>query len=183
MCTARIFELYVTIYMAVGYTLILLLRVWTNLFFAVGGCGSMYQICIEAEEFRGKKLVEQQRMVNVVSCKMSQGLKCRTQIVPNLLHLKSASKMIVPSGRSWSFKGIRSNLLKFRQRALHSVELLKPFFCAFWCNRFWMRSAFGMSDPFLVGRTETSNSRETDHDEEWYWDYRRGGLVITGRLW
>ena len=45
------------------------LQVWFNVydcFYSPGGCGSMYQIYIEAEEFRGKRLVEQQRMVNTV---------------------------------------------------------------------------------------------------------------------
>ena len=31
-----------------------------------GGCGAMYQISIEAEEFRGKRTVAQHRLVNEV---------------------------------------------------------------------------------------------------------------------
>ncbi|GAU95625.1 hypothetical protein RvY_07214-2 [Ramazzottius varieornatus] len=48
-----------------------------------GGCGSMYQIYIEAEEFRGKKLVEQQRMVNEVlqkEIKAMHGLSLHTAV-------------------------------------------------------------------------------------------------------
>ncbi|OQV20711.1 putative BolA-like protein 3 [Hypsibius exemplaris] len=48
-----------------------------------GGCGSMYQIYIEAEEFRGKKLVEQQRMVNSVlqaEIKGMHGLTLQTAV-------------------------------------------------------------------------------------------------------
>lgn len=33
---------------------------------AAGGCGAMYQISIEAEEFKGKKTVMQHRLVNEV---------------------------------------------------------------------------------------------------------------------
>ena len=32
-----------------------------------GGCGSMYEVYIEAEEFRGKRIVKQHQMVNDVS--------------------------------------------------------------------------------------------------------------------
>ncbi|XP_055357898.1 bolA-like protein 3 isoform X2 [Paramacrobiotus metropolitanus] len=49
-----------------------------------GGCGTMYQIYIEAEEFRGKKLVDQQRMVNKVlekEIKDMHGLSLQT-VVP-----------------------------------------------------------------------------------------------------
>ncbi|XP_070201405.1 uncharacterized protein [Littorina saxatilis] len=36
-----------------------------------GGCGAMYQISIEAEEFRGKKTVQQHRLVNEVCTSLS----------------------------------------------------------------------------------------------------------------
>ena len=32
----------------------------------LGGCGSMYELSIEAEEFRGKRMVVQHKMVNEV---------------------------------------------------------------------------------------------------------------------
>ncbi|KAK7474022.1 hypothetical protein BaRGS_00034732 [Batillaria attramentaria] len=47
-----------------------------------GGCGAMYQISIEAEEFRGKRTVMQHRMVNEVlaeEIKAMHGLQLNTK--------------------------------------------------------------------------------------------------------
>lgn len=35
--------------------------------FAAGGCGAMYEIFVESEDFRGKRQVQQHRLVNKVS--------------------------------------------------------------------------------------------------------------------
>lgn len=48
-----------------------------------GGCGAMYQIAIEAEEFRGKKTVAQHRLVNQVlaeEIKEMHGLQLTTKV-------------------------------------------------------------------------------------------------------
>lgn len=37
-----------------------------DFFEIVGGCGAMYDVLIEAEDFNGKKLVQQHMMVNKV---------------------------------------------------------------------------------------------------------------------
>ena len=36
-------------------------------FIRVGGCGAMYEIFVESEDFRGKRQVQQHRLVNKVS--------------------------------------------------------------------------------------------------------------------
>ncbi|KAL8570458.1 hypothetical protein ACOMHN_034493 [Nucella lapillus] len=48
-----------------------------------GGCGAMYQISVEAEEFRGKKTVLQHRLVNEAlaeEIKQMHGLQLNTRI-------------------------------------------------------------------------------------------------------
>ncbi|ELT87256.1 hypothetical protein CAPTEDRAFT_144200, partial [Capitella teleta] len=48
-----------------------------------GGCGSMYDVQIEAEEFRGKRTVMQHRMVNeALKCEIENmhGLRISTSV-------------------------------------------------------------------------------------------------------
>ncbi|XP_064611418.1 bolA-like protein 3 [Liolophura sinensis] len=48
-----------------------------------GGCGAMYEVCIEAEEFRGHRTIKQHRMVNEAleeEIKMMHGLKINTAV-------------------------------------------------------------------------------------------------------
>lgn len=40
---------------------------------SAGGCGSMYEIVIDSEEFKGKRMLHQHRMINDVSHNYSKG--------------------------------------------------------------------------------------------------------------
>jgi len=41
---------------------------WINVFGLIsGGCGAMYEIHIESDEFKGKRTVQQHQLVNQVS--------------------------------------------------------------------------------------------------------------------
>ena len=60
---------------------------WRDYFLCLlGGCGSMFEIVIEAEGFRGKRTVQQHQMVNDVSGTAMKRVQLCEGVVQVLLH-------------------------------------------------------------------------------------------------